>query len=100
MCFICRGVLSDTHLLSLERYLREALAWGGVGDERQVGPLGGTAFCGGAAVCDDGGGLGESRGGRFRAPLPEEDIRVLPLAEALVARPPRGRPAAGGGLGP
>ena len=28
---------------------------------------------GGAAVCDDGGRLGESRGGRFRALLPEEE---------------------------
>ena len=53
--------------------LREALAGGGVGGERQVGSLGGTAFLGGAAVCDDGGRLGESRGGRFRALLPEEE---------------------------
>ena len=53
--------------------LREALAGGGVGGERQVGSLGGTAFLGGAAVCDDGGKLGESRGGRFRVLLPEAE---------------------------
>ena len=53
--------------------LREALAGGGVGGERQAGSLGGTAFRGGAAVCDDGGRLSESRGGRFCALLPEAE---------------------------
>ena len=51
--------------------LREALAGGGVGGKRQVGSLGGTAFRGGAAVCDDGGRLGVSRVGRFHALHPE-----------------------------
>ena len=53
--------------------LREALAGGGVGDERQAGSLGGTAFRWGVAACDDGGRLGERRGGRFRALLPEAE---------------------------
>ena len=52
---------------------REALAGGGVGGERQVGSLGGTAVRRGAAVCGDGGKLGESRVGRFRAHLPEAE---------------------------
>ena len=50
---------------------REALAGGGVGGERQVGFLGGTAVRGGAAVCDDGGKLGVSRVGGFHALHPE-----------------------------
>ena len=69
--------------------LREALAGGGVGGERQAGSRGGAAFRGGAAVCDDGGRLGESRGGRFRALLPEAEgasacvcARATPQREA------------------
>ena len=53
--------------------LIKALAGGGVGGERQAGSRGGAAFRGGAAVCDDGGRLGESRGGRFRVLLPEAE---------------------------
>ena len=52
---------------------REAPAGGGVGGGHQVGPRGGTTVRGGAAVGDDGGQLGESRGGRFRALLPEAE---------------------------
>ena len=44
----------------------EALAGGGVGGRNQVGPLGGTTVRGGAAVGDDGGQLGERRGGRLK----------------------------------
>ena len=72
--------------------LREALAGGGVGDERQAGSLGGTAFRGGAAVCDDGGRLGESRGGRFRALLPEaEGASACVCARATSQREAGGR---------
>ena len=72
--------------------LREALAGGGVGGERQVGSLGGTAFRGGAAVCDDGGRLGESRGGRFRALLPEaEGASACVCARATSQREAGGR---------
>ena len=72
--------------------LREALAGGGVGGERQVGSLGGTAFRGGAAVCDDGGRLGESRGGRFRALLPEaEGASACVFARATSQRENGGR---------
>ena len=71
---------------------REALAGGGVGGKGQVAPLGGTAFRGGAAVCDNGGRLGESRGGRFRALLPEAEG-----ASACVCA--RATPQRGGGGG-
>ena len=54
--------------------LREALAGGGVGGGYQVPPLGGTTVRGSAALGDDGGQLGESRGGgRFCALLPEAE---------------------------
>ena len=72
--------------------LREALARGGVGGERQVGSLGGTAFRGGAAVCDDGDRLGESRDGRLRALLPEAEG----ASACVCARdPPEGSPGGG-----
>ena len=51
--------------------LEEALAGAGVGGERQVSSLAGTAFRRGAAVCDDGGRLAESRSCRFRTLLSE-----------------------------
>ena len=78
--------------------LREALAGGGVGGERQVSSLGGTAFRGGAAVCDDSGRFGVSRVGRFHALHPE--VEGASACVCVLARPPRGEPAAGGGLGP
>ena len=71
---------------------------GRVGGERQrqVGSLGGTAFRGVAAVCDDGGRLSESRGGRFCALLPEaEGASACVLARATSQREAGGRRRAG-----
>ena len=64
----------------------------------KAGSLGGTVVRGGGAVGDDGGQLGESRGGRFRVLLPEAEGASACLCAR--ATPQLGRPAAGGGLGP
>ena len=71
----------------MRKTLREAIAGGGVGGERQASSLAGTAFRGGAAVCNDGGRLGESRGGCFCALLPEaEDASACVCARAISQR--------------